>query len=52
MNWPKPVSVNDYFDQDSAVTVQLTNSATPTCWTSTFPDSEKNIREKFKAKSP
>jgi hypothetical protein len=49
---PIPFSVTETFDQDTTVTVQLINSATPTCWTSAFTTSSKNDGVQFKAKAP
>jgi hypothetical protein len=49
---PIPLSGTETFDQDSAVIVQLINSTTSTCWTSSFTSNSKNDGEQFKAKAP
>jgi hypothetical protein len=49
---PIPFSGSALFDQDTEVTVQLINSDTPTCWTSSFTSNSKNDAVQFKAKAP
>ena len=49
---PAPVSGTEFFDQDPAVIVQLHNSSSPNCWSSTFDSSKKNDGTQFKAVSP
>jgi len=48
---PTAFSTDEFFDQDSAVTVQLVSSD-GTCWTSEFAANKKNTAEQFKAKAP
>ncbi len=51
--WPVPFDVGKYFDQASAVTVQLVNSTTRTCLSSVFPaPAKKDNAEQFKDKVP
>jgi hypothetical protein len=47
---PAPASMGELFDQDTAVTVQLINDQTSTCWTSEFTSSIKNDGAQYKAK--
>ena len=49
---PAPVSGTEFFDQDPAVIVQLHNSSSANCWSSTFDSSKKNDGTQFKAVSP
>lgn len=51
---PTPFGATEFFDQDPNVTVQLFNSQTSTCWTSSFGTgtSKKNTVNQFKAKAP
>lgn len=51
---PSPIDTTNYFDQDSAVTVQLVKDGGPgdgLCWTSEFAaaDTKSNTPDKFKA---
>lgn len=52
LNWPTPVAGDKFFNADGKVTVQLVNSATPTCWTTDFASAKKNAGDQFKAKAP
>jgi hypothetical protein len=49
---PAPLSMTEFFDIDTAVTVQLVNDETSLCWTSEFTAASKNTAEQFKAKAP
>ena len=51
---PAPVSLTEFFDLDTTVTVQLVNDETSTCWTSEFTAAgmKKNDPTQFKAKTP
>jgi len=49
---PAPFSATEFFDQDPEVTVQLSNSDTAACWTSTFTAAKMNTVDRFKAVWP
>ena len=49
---PTPISMTEFFDQDTEVIVQLINDETSTCWTSAFTTNTKNDGVQFKAKAP
>jgi len=49
---PVPVSASQMFDAQPAVTVQLSNGETSTCWQSVFTTPLLNDGLRFKAKSP
>ena len=49
---PAPATVTQLFAQDSSVTVQLRNSDTDQCWSSTFTTATTNTLSKFVAKLP
>jgi hypothetical protein len=47
---PVPLSVSEFFDIDTSLTVQLINNETATCWTTDFTSAIKNDGIQFKAK--
>jgi cysteine-rich repeat protein len=47
---PVPFSGTEFFDLDTDVTVQLFNSDTLACWSSTFTSAKKNTVDRFQAK--
>jgi hypothetical protein len=49
---PVPYSATEFFDQDAAVTVQMVNDETSTCWTKSYGTASKNDSDDFKAKAP
>jgi len=49
---PVPYSLTELFNVDTALTVQLVNDETSTCWTSEFTTVKKNTAEQFKASAP
>lgn len=46
---PGPVAFDRYFNQSTAVTVQLMRSDSPVCWEATFPNSLQNFHKRFRA---
>jgi hypothetical protein len=49
---PAPLSLTEFFDVDSSVTVQLINDETSTCWTTEFTTVKTNTASQFKASAP
>jgi hypothetical protein len=49
---PAPLSATQFFDQDTAVTVQMVNDETAACWTKSYATASKNDGDDFKAKAP
>jgi hypothetical protein len=49
---PAPLSTEEFFDVDTALTVQLVNDETPFCWTSGFTAAKTNTAERFQASAP
>ena len=49
--WPVPMSASEFFDLDTELIVQLLNSETPTCWSTSFSadDTVKNDGGQFRA---
>ena len=49
---PAPISGTEFFDQDTAVIVQLYSSSPANCWSSTFTAAKKNDGTQFKTTAP
>jgi hypothetical protein len=49
MTWPAPLDANVFFEADPSVLIQLQNSETATCWSTSFATPKRNNASQFSA---